>query len=363
MTQTTLSPEQYMYQATFAKAPLGIAIIDETGVILWINDLARQFLGRTIQEGHILLPSKDWPLFRQLLAAEKAFFYLIEEQGFIVTPQPLPTKEKRTLLWMLPSASMDFDLTTMQQDLSQQRKLANLGKMMLEMAHELNNPLASISMSSQLIALSLEKLKKHSLSDNPETAAKLLDVIQRIEVELTKLTESTSKASGLRQELLAYSKPNRLNLKPYRANKLLQTVLSNFEHQTLFRHIKIHKQFLEKSPTLMADPAKMEQILYNLFKNAHEATDGKGEVWVRETIRNGQVCIEVEDSGPGIPAELLDRIFSPFLTTKTRTGTGLGLSISQQIIQQHGGTFSVYNKPQSGACFVITLPVFMGEAG
>ncbi len=74
------------------------------------------------------------------------------------------------------------------------------------------------------------------------------------------------------------------------------------------------------------------------------------------------VLIEVEDNGPGIPSDMLHRIFSPFLTTKPRTGTGLGLSISQQIIQQHGGTFQVYNKTDSGACFQITFPILRDKS-
>lgn len=361
MTPTTLSQEQQMYHATFAKAPLGVAIINQIGVLIWMNELAYQFLGKSVETGRILLPSKDWPQFRQLLSSEKAFFYLIEEQSFIITPQPLPTQENRTLLWMLPSMSMEFDLAAMQQDLSQQRKLANLGRMMLEMAHELNNPLASISMSTQLIELSLKKLK-HLIPSHLDAAA-ISDLIKRIEQELAKVTESINTASGLRQDLLAYSKPNTINLKPYQTSKLLKATLNNFEHQPLFRRMKIHKDFLENSPKVLADPVKIEQILYNLFKNAHEATNGKGEIWIREIKQDNQVCIEVEDSGPGIPEELLDRIFSPFLTTKARSGTGLGLSISQHIIQQHGGTFSVYNKPQSGACFVITLPIFMEGEG
>jgi signal transduction histidine kinase len=351
-----------LYRTLFEKSPFGALVIDEQGVLVWLNSLAQEYLGKKVDVGDIMLPSKDWPDFRHLLAADNSFYYLIEEQGFIIGPQVLDSERKRTLIRMLPSDSMDFDLAGMQRDLIQQRKLANLGRMMLEMAHELNNPLAGISMGTQLVAMSLKKIRRLLQEESPNKT-KITEMLDKIEEEIEKITQSTGRAAGLRHELLAYSKPNQLNLRPYQTNKLIDTALKSFEQQPVFRHMTIHKEFVEHSPTILCDASKMEQILYNLVKNAHEATRGKGEVWIREVIppEKNAVIIEVEDDGPGIAPDMLDKIFSPFLTTKPRTGTGLGLSISKQIIEQHGGTFSVYNKPQSGACFHITFP-YLQEA-
>lgn len=353
---SNVQSEAALYQSLLENTPLGVVVIDSQGKIIWLNNLAKDFLGGTVATGQIMLPSKDWPVFRELLVQAAPFYYLLDDQGFIFTIQVL--HEGKTLIWMMPAASMEYDLVTMQQDLIHQRKLANLGRMMLEMAHELNNPLAGISMGGQLIEMSLKKFRK-LLHEDPLNKTKLYELLDKIQQEIQKILHSASRAAALRQELLSFSRPHHLSMRPYQTSKLLQMALNNFENQPVFRRMTIHKVFAEDSPTILCDPAKLEQILYNLFNNAHEATQGKGTVWLREIVlpEEHTVLIEVEDNGPGIPPDMLDKIFSPFLTTKPRTGTGLGLSISQQIIQQHGGTFSVYNKPQSGACFQIRFPI------
>ncbi len=346
-------------QTLFEKTPLGVFIIDEDGLLLWANKLAMDFLGAAVNIGERICPIEAWPEFRNSILEDKTFYYLADDQGFAIMPQTLSIDndtQPKYLLRMMPSASLEIDLVGMQQDLIHQRQLANLGKMMVEMAHELNNPLAGISMGLQLTALSLKKLRR-LLPEDMANLSSILTILNKLELELCKITESTNRASALRQELLSYSKPSNLNLNPYQFNKLIQSTMSNFEFHPIFREMSLHKKWLKKSPTVLCDASKVEQILYNLLKNAHEATNGKGEVWIQEVKEEDSVGIEFSDNGPGIPEELIDKIFSPFLTTKPRTGSGLGLSISQQIIQQHGGSFSVYNKPQVGACFKMMFPI------
>lgn len=349
--------ENLDYSNLYEKSPLGVVIIDAQGVVRWLNPVAKGIFGPTTREGRTMLQSKDWPQFREYLTAGKTFYYLINEQGLVFVPQFLDESRQTLLLWLFPSASLELDLVAMQQDLIQQRKLANLGRMMTEMAHELNNPLAGISMGTQLMELSFKRLRQLLL--NPaENQAQVLETLDKLDLELNKINQSTARAAGLRQELLTFSKPNVLNLKPAPTGKLIQNALNNFESQPIFKSMTIHKDFsVHNSPLILCDPIKLEQILYNLMKNAHDATEGKGEVWIRDILESHQICIEFEDNGPGVPEEMLDKIFSPFLTTKATMGTGLGLSISQQIIQQHGGTFSVYNKANSGACFQMTFPI------
>lgn len=352
MTPSILPIAPALLESFFAHAPLGVAIIDHQGILLWINPLAREFFGTTIEEGRIILQSKDWPLFRQHLLNGKPFYFQLNDQGYAFTPQALDPENQFTLLWILPSASMEVDLVAMQRDLMQQRKMANLGRMMSEMAHELKNPLAGISMGTQLIGLSAKKLRR--LIENTEA----LEILGRMESELEKVTKSTGKAATLSRDLLTYSKPNELNLRPYQLGKLLQSILTDIKQQPVFHAMTFEEHLLPEPPSILCDPGKLEQIVYNLVKNAHEATHGQGVLRITENTEDNKVILSFEDNGPGIPEAMLDKIFSPFLTTKPQQGTGLGLSISQQIIQQHGGAFSVYNKPQSGACFQITFPIF-----
>lgn len=339
----------------FEKAPLGIVVLTKQGNIAWYNALFRELMKEASPKQRGLPPFSDWPDFLEHLGKAKTFHYPIGEQGFIFTPQPLGGSPEQILLWVIPSISPELDWVRMQRDIIQQRSLANLGRSIVEMAHEMSNPLTSISMAAQLMGLSLKQMRELTVSQgvDPEQIALLLD---KMEAALGKINHSTGRASSLRHEVLAYSRPNKLDLRPYQMNKLLQSCLSDFESMPIFKHMIIHQSLLPESPPILCDPFKMEQIFYNLLKNAHEATDGKGTVWVREEATEDQVDVEVEDNGPGVPEELLSKIFSPFLTTNPRTGNGLGLSICHQIIEQHGGSFSVYNKPMSGACFRITLP-------
>jgi signal transduction histidine kinase len=355
--ELAVKSETTLYQTMYEKAPIGVAVLNNQGIVVWMNQLGKGFLNIEAIEGQVLLQSKDWPVFRSLLLQEKPFSYQLDEQCFLFTPHPvILEEEKRIILWIVPSVSMNLDFLEMQRDLIQQRKLANLGRMMTEMAHELNNPLAGISMASQLVAMSLKKLKK-LISSNPVQTEAVLPVLEQINAELAKITSATARAASLRQEVLTCSRSNMLNLRPHRLDKLLGQIISSFANQPVFKNIHIVQEFSDASPTIHCDASKLEQILYNLIKNAHEAMEGKGQVLLREVIEERHVVILVEDSGPGIPEDLMDKIFSPFLTTKPRTGTGLGLSISKQIIQEHNGDLSVYNRPEGGACFRITFPI------
>ena len=102
----------------------------------------------------------------------------------------------------------------------------------------------------------------------------------------------------------------------------------------------------------------------NLLSNAFHAVQGNGDVWIRTRYNDGNVEVEIEDSGVGIPREHLNRIFEPFFTTKpVGQGTGLGLSISYGIIEQHQGRINVTSVPQKGSSFVVSLPVYWENSG
>lgn len=118
-------------------------------------------------------------------------------------------------------------------------------------------------------------------------------------------------------------------------------------------------------PKIICSSTEIEQVLFNLFKNAaqamseHGVPDGAPHIYIRTRSRNNAVIIEIEDNGPGMSTDVRKRIFEPFFTTKdVGVGTGLGLSVSYFIItQNHGGTFMVSSSPGRGARFTITLPV------
>lgn len=354
--------EQLLIEAVLQQCPLGVLLFSVSdGVLQWRNEIAAGLLEHHARVGYRfeLGPASDQ--FVEQLKHNKPFYHYVEEGGFVFIPQSMMSaggEEGICFVWMIPSTSMDLDLMNLQKDWIQQRKLANVGRMIVEMVHELSNPLSGISMGIQLVAMSMKQLKQR-LPKEEVSQPHIHQWFDKINAEIEKISQAVLKASNLRQELLAYSKPSTLRFKPAKVEALIDSAFQNFESQPLFRAISIHKTFEAGLPSILCDSGKLEQIFYNLTKNASEAMDGRGNIWVRAFCQANMVYIEVEDNGPGIEEAIVDKIFSPFATHKKTYGSGLGLSISRDIIIQHGGSFSVYNT-QRGACFQIRLPIFSG---
>jgi len=122
--------------------------------------------------------------------------------------------------------------------------------------------------------------------------------------------------------------------------------------------VKIEREFAPALPQVMLDQDLCEQVFTNLFMNACEAMGEQGgELKVRiQRAEGNAVAVEVEDSGPGVPPEMKEQIFNPFVTTK-KTGVGLGLAIVSKIVDAHGGSVKLVSPPNHGACFRVTFPV------
>jgi signal transduction histidine kinase len=147
---------------------------------------------------------------------------------------------------------------------------------------------------------------------------------------------------------------------PHDVNRAISRTLFLLENQSLFHNIEIEKLFEAQLPPVQADGQQLNHLFMNIILNAAQAMQGKGKLKVRtfrETDRNN-ICIEISDSGPGIPPDILPRIFEPFFTTKEEgDGTGLGLSLAYGIVENHRGQIKAHNKPDGGAVFMITFPV------
>ncbi len=220
-------------------------------------------------------------------------------------------------------------------------KFAAIGKMAAGIAHEIRNPLASISGSIQMM----------QRQAGPEgTNRRLQDIVLR---EIDRLND-------LINDFLNFARPRALQVDEIAVDRLLGEVVE------VFRYTKGEggaacdvRLEVEPGLTVDADPQQLKQVLWNLMNNAAEATEGGGEVRVTarrvEAADGPDVEIQVADRGVGIPAEHLARIFDPFFTTKDR-GTGLGLSLVHRIIEDHRGTLRVDSEPGRGSTFTVTLP-------
>ncbi|MFH1021217.1 MAG: ATP-binding protein [Pseudomonadota bacterium] len=237
-----------------------------------------------------------------------------------------------------------------QHQLVQSEKLAALGTLLSGVAHELNNPLSNISTSAQILGEEIEE-------DNVEFKKNL---IGQIEVQ-------SDKARDIVRTLLEFSR-----IKEVRKEKLPLKLLVEETILLIRGHAPSEVVIAVDIPEnlhVIADKQRMQQVLLNLIKNAIDAVKADGHIWVSARgigmiTGLAEVEILIEDDGPGIDAEHVNRIFDPFFTTKdVGKGSGLGLFIVHDIIEWHGGTITVDSRPGLGTTFIIWLPGEQEEHG
>jgi len=218
----------------------------------------------------------------------------------------------------------------------QSQKLATLGYLAAGMAHEIRNPLNSISLFVQLIKEGVED------SEKTEYVEKILQEVDRVDGTLRKLLDT--------------AKRPRFELTEVNIEDIIQKTLDSFAPQMSTQ--KITLIFLPKRnfPRLKADPAEIQQIFTNLFLNAIDEMPDGGELAIELDHDGSDITIQVSDSGKGIPEENLPNIFDPFFSTKSR-GTGMGLPLVLRIIKNYGGKIEVVASGKSGTTFLIRLPV------
>jgi signal transduction histidine kinase/ActR/RegA family two-component response regulator len=228
-----------------------------------------------------------------------------------------------------------------QAQLMQADKLKALGTLLSGMAHELNNPLSTIQLSVQLMK------RQHTLAD---TMRKRLDAME----------EECDRASRIIRDLLVFARRKPPERRRTDVNEVIRATLALQAPDFELSKIRVGTD-LSPLPAILADAHQLQQVLLNLFTNATHAMRthaGRGALNVRSVRQGGEVVVQVEDDGPGIPSEHLGRIFDPFFTTKSAgEGTGLGLSLSIGIIEAHGGRMAAENVSGRGARFTLRLPV------
>jgi CheY-like chemotaxis protein len=234
-----------------------------------------------------------------------------------------------------------------QSKLLQTEKMAGLGQLVSGIAHELNNPLTSIMGYSQL-------LLGRRLTAPQEADGRLIH-------------QEAERAARIVKNLLLFAREARPERRPVNLNEVVERTLALRNYELRVENIELSQELAQDLPPVIADPAQLQQVLLNLLVNAEQAIrQGAGEgsirVRTRKTAR-GRVSFEIIDSGPGIPQEIIPRIFDPFFSTKpSGAGTGLGLSITCGIVQEHGGEISVQSQLGHGAKFIVELPAAVHEA-
>lgn len=224
-------------------------------------------------------------------------------------------------------------------------RLALIGQLSANVAHELNNPLTGIVTYSHLILETTDQ-------DDPKKPS------------LEKIVGQATRCRDIIRGLLDFSRQRKPDKALSNINTVMEQCLSFVENQALFLNIKITKHFQEDLPMMVVDASQIERVIMNLIINAAEAMDGNGELILttRSIQDNTYVELEFQDTGPGITEENIDKIFDPFFTTKdVGHGTGLGLAISFGVVKAHHGTITVESELGKGTTFIVRLPVKVTE--
>ncbi len=227
--------------------------------------------------------------------------------------------------------------TAMESQLRQAEKLTSVGLLAAGVAHEVNTPLAGISAYVQML--------QRKLPDTDPRGA----ILEKIE-------KQTFRASQIVNSLLNFSRQETGDFRPVDLNNVVDETLSLAEIQLRKRQIEVRTELDEDVP-VVGDPIKLQQVLMNLLLNARDAMPQGGAVRISTIRQNGNAILQVRDSGTGIDAETMEKVYDPFFTTKgIGKGTGLGLSVSYGIIQEHRGSITVDSEPGEGTVFRISLP-------
>jgi two-component system NtrC family sensor kinase len=227
----------------------------------------------------------------------------------------------------------------LEEQLQISEKMASIGLLAAGVAHEVNTPLTGISSFTQML---LEKAPP----DDPST--KVLEKIER----------QTFRAAKIVNGLLNLARPAQVDSGPCDINAVINDVLSLLEHQLRTGSIQVRKELAASAPIVQGIEHKLQQVFLNLFLNARDAMPSGGWLSIVTRADEHGAIVEVGDTGSGIPAEALSRIYDPFFTTKEiGKGTGLGLSITYGIVQEHGGTIACDSHVGQGTRFSIRLPL------
>jgi two-component system NtrC family sensor kinase len=236
--------------------------------------------------------------------------------------------------------SMVETLHQTQQELLHKERLASMGQLAAGVAHEINNPLGSILLFSDV-------MYKEAPEDDPRRD------------DLKMIINETTRCKNIVADLLNFARQQEVLAQETDVHALLEKVVEGVHLQPIFKEAEIVRQFSPDLPTIQADPAQLQQVFVNLLNNAAEAMEGGGTITLATRPVDSQwVEIKVSDTGCGIPEENLGKLFTPFFTTKALgKGTGLGLSIVYGIIKMHRGQIAVQSQVGQGTTFTVTLPV------
>jgi len=347
------------WETAFDALSEGIAVVDDEGRVRRSNRALASLLNMPLQN------VVGTPLGEALLGKTSALQELLAATRRGDRPAPLVARSERlgravrVNAAAIPGAATEQSIVVMVEDVTEQQaletqlvqseKLAAVGQLVSGVAHELNNPLTSIAGLSEFLLEQKELGKK----DRGH-----LQVIQ----------EQAERASRIVRNLLTFARKGAAERVPVDLNDVIRRTLSLTSYDLKLKDIVVERELSGALPDVFGDRHGLQQVVLNLVTNAAHAVAENPRERPREitvsTWFDGQVHLRVADTGPGIPDEIAQSVFTPFFTTKEPgKGTGLGLSITYSIVESHGGQITLEPRgPRGGAAFRVDLPPAPADA-
>jgi len=263
------------------------------------------------------------------------------DEEHVLVSERLPLTDYRDELVAICCIARDVTQERqLQRELMQTERLAAVGKLAAGVAHELNNPLTGILTFAEDLALEADP-------DDP------------IREDLETILHETLRCRRIVKDLLDFSRhkaPERVRV---RTSDVVQRIVGMVRRQASFHNVVFTLELDANLPLVDADPTQLQQAILNLVVNARDALRTAGEIRLRTSAGDGgrTVVVSVRDTGCGIPAEALERIWEPFFSTKGDQGNGLGLSVVRTVAEQHGGRVEVDSVVGEGTSFRLVLPI------
>ena len=237
------------------------------------------------------------------------------------------------------------ELGKTEQQVVHMEKMASLGKLSATVAHELNNPLAGILNYSKLVLRYLQEMEV-PWEDRDE-------VVRCVEL----MSKETKRSGDIVKNLLLFARRSGTAMAPHNLHVAVDRALMLVQHHLQMASVSLERELFEGDDLITCDEDQIQQAMVALFINGIQAMPEGGTLTVRTSSTPEELVILIQDTGHGVPADLVPHIFEPFFTTKEETqGTGLGLAVVYGIVRRHGGDIQVDSRQGEGARFTIRLP-------
>ncbi len=322
----------------------GLIVVDEDKNVTWINRTLREWLSDDRLEALSLDRIYAGSSLQKAIADNRMLQEIIQhdfgkKKGYFqvtTTPFVAPDKHMQTLVLIQDVT----DMKQMEERMMQSEKLSALARISAGVAHEIGNPLTSISSYVQILReMEHDEFTRESLDTIAKHIARIVDIVRQM-ATFAKTATTDLKASDVRE--------------------LIMMALDLVKYDKRMKHLEITLDIPEHLHKVRVNETQSIQVFLNIILNAADAMSGGGVLAISATELGQEVEISFADTGPGIPAEHLERIFDPFFTTKEK-GTGLGLAVSYNIIKNYQGDIIVQNRPEGGTVFSVRLPYYENQ--